>query len=198
MHFLELAAGLEPALSSLRRRCIAPLPHQPQLPHATFLERPAGVEPAISALATQCLTARLQPLIFWLREGDSNPFRLWCQRPLSCRWTIPEHFLPSFKHTSLVHVRRLIDIVTNWLASKASNLDFPRSERGVFPVTLLAINLGCAGGTRTRMTLINSQVLCQLRYRAIVGQKLKAPDLLEGRGLSLRKWRTLASPARTR
>ena len=89
-------------------------------------------------------------------------------------------------------------MVTNWLASKDSNLDFPRSERGVFPVTLLATNPGCAGGTRTRMTLINSQVLCQLRYRAIVGQKLKAPDLVEGRGRSLRKWRTLASPARTR
>jgi hypothetical protein len=50
--------------------------------HASFecivipLERLAGVEPAISALATQRLTARLQPLFFWLREGDSNPSRL--------------------------------------------------------------------------------------------------------------------------
>jgi hypothetical protein len=33
------------------------------------------------------------------------------------------------------------------------------------------------------MTLINSQVLCQLRYRAMMPQKLKAPDLVEGRGL---------------
>ena len=66
------------------------------------MERLAGVEPAISALATQRLTARLQPLIFWLREGDSNlscfagvgtrrrnPERSrrthpWFQRPPSC------------------------------------------------------------------------------------------------------------------
>ena len=70
------------------------------------MERLAGVEPAISALATQRLTARLQPLIIWLREGDSNPFRLWCQRPPSYLWTIPDHaLLPSLKHTSLIYVR---------------------------------------------------------------------------------------------
>ena len=75
---------------------------------------------------------------------------------------------PSLKYTSLIHVMRPTDIATNWLASKASNLDFPRSERGVFPVTLLATNLGCAGGIRTRIPLINNQVLCQLRYRAVL------------------------------
>jgi len=32
-----------------------------------------GIGPAISALPVQCLTARPQPLIMWLREGDSNP-----------------------------------------------------------------------------------------------------------------------------
>jgi hypothetical protein len=90
---------------------------------------------------------------------------------------------PSLGHTPLIHVSYSTDIVTNWLASKASNLDFPRSERGVFPVTPLATNVGCAGGSRTRITLINSQVLCQLRYRAMLPQKLKAPDLVEGRGL---------------
>ena len=48
------------------------------------MERLAGVEPAISALATQRLTVRLQPLVIWLREGDSNPNHPWFQRPLSC------------------------------------------------------------------------------------------------------------------
>jgi hypothetical protein len=76
----------------------------------------------------------------------------------------------SREHTSLIYVSYSTDIVDNWLASKASNLESPRSERGVFPVTLLATNLGCAGGIRTRITLINSQVLCQLRYRAMLAR----------------------------
>jgi hypothetical protein len=105
----------------------------------------------------------------------------------------------SFRDTPPIHASYSTDIVTNWLASKASNLDFPRSERGVFPVTSLAINVGCADGSRTRITLINSQVLCQLRYRAILPKKLKAPDLVEGRGLESPELELyLASPARTR
>jgi hypothetical protein len=77
----------------------------------------------------------------WLREGDSNPNRLWCQRPPSCHWTIPEHSPCLFpKHTSLIHVSYTRDIGSRWLASKASNLESPRSERGVLPVTPLAID----------------------------------------------------------
>jgi hypothetical protein len=148
------------------------------------MERLAGVEPAISALATQRLTARLQPLIFWLREGDSNPTirgsKDHCPAIRRSRNILPSSLL---RHTPLIHVSYSTDIVTNWLASKASNLDFPRSERGVFPVTPLATNVGCAGGSRTRITLINSQVLCQLRYRAMLHQTPKAPNLVEGRGL---------------
>jgi hypothetical protein len=72
------------------------------------------------------------------------------------------------KHTSLIHVRYRADMATNWLASKASNLEFPRSERGVLPVTLLASKSGCAGGIRTRIGLINNQILYQLRYRAML------------------------------
>ena len=69
-------------------------------------------------------------------------------------------FVFMAKHTFPIYARYRADIVTNWPASKASNLEFPRSERGVLPVTLLATNLGCAGGIRTRIALINSQVLC--------------------------------------
>ena len=60
-----MAAGIEPALSSLRMRCIAPsaTPASNASPSLICLERLAGVEPAISALATQRLTVRLQPLI---------------------------------------------------------------------------------------------------------------------------------------
>jgi hypothetical protein len=71
-------------LSSLRMRLITFLPRQQTRTLITIMERLAGVEPAISALATQRLTARLQPLINWLREGDSNPNHPRFQRPLSC------------------------------------------------------------------------------------------------------------------
>ena len=71
-------------------------------------------------------------------------------------------------HTPLFHVSYSTDIVINWLVSKASNLDFRVQSAACCPVTLLAINSGCAGGSRTRITLINSQVLCQLRYRAML------------------------------
>jgi hypothetical protein len=87
------------------------------------MERLAGVEPAISALATQRLTARLQPLIMWLREGDSNPnhprFQKTAVLPLDDPGIFTFHFTG---HTSLIHVSYSTDIVTNWLASKASNL----------------------------------------------------------------------------
>src|SRR5580704_390670 len=88
------------------------------------MERLAGVEPAISALATQRLTARLQPLIFG-REGDSNPNHPWFKDHCpAIRRSRNILLSPSFRHTSLIHVSYRTDIVTNWLTSKASNLDF--------------------------------------------------------------------------
>ena len=173
---VERLAGVEPAISALAVQRLREVPEFT----AVFAAVKAGVflrKTPLGLMGFRFLqfwnrcSARPQPLTFWLREGDSNPFRLWCQRPPSCHWTIPEYsFFFAREHTSLIHVRRPADIVTNWLASKASNLEFPRSERGVFPVTLLANDFGCAGGIRTRITLINSQVLCQLRYRAMLSR----------------------------
>ena len=75
---------------------------------------------------------------------------------------------PSLRHTPLIHVSYSTDIVTNWLASKASNLDFRVQSAACSQLHHSPLNVGCAGGSRTRITLINSQVLCQLRYRAML------------------------------
>jgi hypothetical protein len=51
------------------------------------------------------------------------------------------HCISDLNTHLLIHANNSIGMATNWLARKVSNLDFPRSERGVFPATLLANEL---------------------------------------------------------
>lgn len=89
------------------------------------MERLAGVEPAISALATQRLTARLQPLINLAPGGGFEPKPSAVPKTAILPLDDPGVFsLLSLRHTSLIHVSYSLTQLLNWLASKASNLDF--------------------------------------------------------------------------
>ena len=87
------------------------------------MERLAGVEPAISALATQRLrstTAAHQLAPGGGFEPEPSAVPKTAVLPLDDPGIFTFHFTG---HTSLIYVSYSTDIVTNWLASKASNLD---------------------------------------------------------------------------